>query len=496
MAGLSRVQRFNKTHAPSPSKLPPAGISDHPGLYHPDRGHVSFEEATRWFQNQAGLHVDGMFGPSTFAAFLAAYDTPSAPFDGTPTTGRCVDLQVWVGWGVLDKAELSWLKRLGVGTLIFNLNADNTGGTWGWRDGKQGARTLQDMQLAKAMGFQVIGMIWAWRSGTFNRIAAVQLRRLHKEVGLDGIQFDVEGSWVHSMQGTKLTHQGIVDRYWRPYWQPFFEEYPEVACSATPLYFLREAVDTLLDEPEMGAIYPQAYSPWLPGTSAKAKATHADSFRAPRLQRLAMRNYKPFRRNAKGKVVQILGGVGGFHLKTPTQTPTESMLAQASAFVEGGADGLCLWALHTIQVGRGRAWPDEAEHRAAWERVCLEYGPGAGADVQQPHVTTDVPQEEIAPGVTLVHSASWWQRLADPYRPPVPADHKRMGGKPLGRKVYATAIHIRKLGLPEGTYLPFVVDGQAWVSVTCRHTHTHNDQGQVVEVPGGTRAVTVFKRTY
>jgi hypothetical protein len=140
----------------------------------------------------------------------------------------------------------------------------------------------------------------------------------------------------------------------------------------TPLYFLRGAVDALNDEPEITVVSPQTYSQYDTRDRKNAQATRLTWFRAPQLQKRTLKSYLPLR--DKGKFEKLILGIGGWWQDNPNQTVYEAMHAAMHEAYKGGADGVSLWGLHTIQPDFHPPWRREREHREAFEKVMGQLG--------------------------------------------------------------------------------------------------------------------------
>ena len=453
---ITAARRFNVRHAPP---LPPGGAFEWPDLYG-DTSSEAFARATHTFQKTFGLGADGMFGAVTFSAFDARYG--EAPLPSPPHTSDTFDLQVWVSWGHLSDAELAWLAELGVTTLHFNLNKADGPSKWVW-DGRR-KDIADNARRAKQAGFRVSLMVWMYRDKAFCHESAYHTLELADEVGADEVQFDVEGHWVHRGKGGALGDDEKVQEWWRPAWCP---APGGLVYTASPLYFTRPSVDALLDEPEISVLYPQAYSPWMPGKPD----THAKWFRAPHLQRKALANHARFNK-------PVIVGIGGWQQRAPGgPSPQEAMMLAAQASYDGGAHGVCLWTLNTIQPGTGRGWPEEQAHREGWEQVCRHF---AGRPLH------------VRPLEAFTLGEPWIESLRDPYKPPVPPGYTKVR-RPLPSGFYDAARRLRAFDSPLGTYTPFTAGDRAFVGVDCLHTHKATPKGPV-EIPGGIHGITVYER--
>lgn len=359
---MTPAQRYNKARSTRGVLRLPNSIPDQFHGWIKDPASENFALATRAFQEYAGLVQDGKYGPLTERKARALLDAPSTP-------PRRLHASVWVGWGDLTDDRCKTLKEAGCDTLIFNLNSASPDRARSWQWSPDIHNTIKYIETAQRNGMGVGWMPWVWADARFCDEMAQSLTWLRGEVGPPSLcELDAEASYEHSARA--IEHRlkktpGEIAAHTIDAAQSGVGE--GVALAATVLWWRRRYGSALIRDPRIRRATIQAYTVWLLGNSAKAKATQSKAAQPGVMQRAAIENYLRFK--FSNDLDTLLVGLGWWAQDRPSvhqMTRQEAIRKASDACIREGVDGISAWALHLWDE------PHKPRERGYWELALNE----------------------------------------------------------------------------------------------------------------------------
>lgn len=359
---MTSPQRYNQARFKQGALRLPNSIPDQFHGWVKSPASEDFARATRAFQRYAHLAVDGKYGPLTERRAREAFD---APIKAT----RNLHASVWVGWGDLTDDRCKALKDAGCKQLIFNLNSASPDRARSWQWNPDIHQTIKYIETAQRNGVSVGWMPWVWADARFCDEMERGLTWLRGEVGApDLCELDAEASYEHTARviehRQKLSPSEIASRTIDAAQSGVGEGVP---FAATVLWWRRRYGSALIRDPRIRRATIQAYTVWLLGESAKAKATQSKAARPGVMQAAAIDNYLRFKFSAD--LDTLLIGLGWWAQDRPAvhqMTRAEAIRKASDACIREGVDGVSAWALHLWDE------PQKPRERGYWELALNE----------------------------------------------------------------------------------------------------------------------------